>query len=152
SHEHLDRLLKPASIAIVGASAAPEKAGYMAVKLLESFAGDVFPVNLKETEILGRRAYPSLAAIGRPVAMVMVLVPAAACPAVVREAAATGAGSVVVIGGGVGEIGAEGEKIQNELVAICRETVIPMLAPNTAGFAAPGQSLVASFSLPYQKL
>ena len=49
----LERLFRPESIAIVGASASPEKAGYMAVELLEGYKGKVFPVNPRADTILG---------------------------------------------------------------------------------------------------
>ncbi|NIQ00923.1 MAG: acetyl CoA synthetase, partial [Nitrospinaceae bacterium] len=56
----LESLFRPQSIAIVGASAAEGKAGYMAVKLLETYSGTIYPVNPKAETILGHRAYPSL--------------------------------------------------------------------------------------------
>lgn len=148
----LERLFRPKSIAIVGASAAPEKAGYMAVKLLENYTGKVFPVNPKADTILGRPVFPSLDAIGEPVDMVILAVPADLCPEVLREAAAINAGAALILGGGFGESGEEGLQIQNELVEICRQTGIRLLGPNTGGFADPINQLVASFSVSFRKL
>ncbi|MFO1401627.1 MAG: acetate--CoA ligase family protein [Steroidobacteraceae bacterium] len=145
-------LFRPKSIAVVGASASPEKAGYMAVRLLEKFTGQVYPVNPKATEILGYKAYPSLKAIGKPVDLVILSVPAPACPDAMREAAAIGAGSVLILGGGFGETGDEGQKIQDEVVDICRKTGLRLLGPNTGGFADPINKLVASFSVSFEKL
>ena len=127
----LDRLFKPQSIAIVGASASPEKAGYMAVKLLDTYTGKIYPVNQNQKEILGHRAYPTLTDIGEAVDLVILAVPATACPALLREAVSIGAGAALILGGGFAETGDEGRLIQDELVAICRESGIRLLGPNT---------------------
>ena len=148
----LARLFRPKSIAIVGASAAPEKAGYMAVELLKNYSGKVYPVNPNAQTILGYQVYASLSAIPDPVDMVILAVPANLCPAVLREAAAIKAGAALILGGGFGESGDEGLQIQDELVEICRQTGIRLLGPNTGGFADPINQLVASFSVSFRKL
>ena len=148
----LVRLFRPKSIAVVGASSSPEKAGYMARKLLATFKGTVYPVNPKATEILGYKSYPTLKAIGQPVDLVILAVPAPACPEAMREAAAIGAGSTVILSGGFGEAGEEGQKFQDEIQAICKQTGLRMLGPNTGGFADPVNKLVASFSVSFEKL
>ncbi len=124
----------------------------MAVKLLDTFDGAVYPVNRREREILGYRAYPSLGDIGKSVDLVLLAVPAPACPGLMREAAEIGAGAVLVMGGGFGETGEEGQRIQDEMVAICRETGVRLLGPNTGGFADPVNGLVASFSVSFKKI
>lgn len=148
----LERLFRPKSIAIVGASASPEKAGYMAVKLLDSFTGDIYPVNPSEKEILGHRVYPSLSEIGQPVDLVILAVPATACPGLLREAVEIEAGAALILGGGFAESGDDGKQIQDEMAEICRESGIRLLGPNTGGFADPINKLVASFSVSFKKL
>ena len=150
--KNLDALFNPQSIAIVGASATPGKAGYMAVKLLETYAGKVYPVNPKAKNILGHMVYPSLTAIGKPVDLVLFAVPASECTALMLEVAGIGARAVIIMGGGFGESGESGRRIQNELVQICRRHDIRMLGPNTGGYADPVKRLVASFSVSYAKL
>jgi acetyltransferase len=149
---NLDALFTPRSIAIVGASATPGKAGYMAVKLLETYTGKVYPVNPKTETILGYKVYPCLSAIGEPVDLVLFAVPASECPALMREAAAIKARAVIIMGGGFGESGEQGRQIQDELLSICQSHDIRMLGPNTGGFADPVNKLVASFSVSYAKL
>jgi len=124
----------------------------MAVKLLDTFGGAVYPVNRKEKEILGYRTFPTLAAIGEPVDLVLLAVPAPACPGLILEAADIGAGAVLVMGGGFGESGEEGQRIQDEMVENCRKTGIRLLGPNTGGFADPVNGLVASFSVSFNKI
>jgi acetyltransferase len=144
--ENLKRLFNPASIAVVGASTDPGKAGYQAVNSLRGFPGTLYPINPKSAEVLGFKAYPTLAAIGSPVDLVILAIPAAACVAAAREAAAARCGGIFIISGGFGESGAAGLKLQEELGAICRDTGLRMLGPNTSGFMNPPAQTFASFA------
>ena len=99
SQVNLNRLFAPRSVAVVGASSSPDKAGYQAVHALERFQGEIFPVNPKGGEILGHKAYASLAAIGKPVDLVVIAVPAAACVDAVREAIACKCGGGLIVSG-----------------------------------------------------
>jgi acyl-CoA synthetase (NDP forming) len=141
----LSRLFAPRSVAVVGASSAPEKAGHQALLALGSFAGDVFPINPKAPEILGYRAFPSLRAVTRPIDLVVFAIPAAACVDAVREAIECGCGGGLVVSGGFAEAGAGGAAIQAELEALCLRSAFRLLGPNTAGFINNEISLTASF-------
>ncbi|HSU39930.1 MAG TPA: CoA-binding protein, partial [Polyangiaceae bacterium] len=145
SRTHLERLFAPESVAVVGASSSPDKAGHQALLALASFGGDVFPVNPRATEIAGRRAFPSLGALGRPVDLVLLAVPAAACVEAVREAVACGCGGGLILGGGFAESGPAGAALQAELHALCAQSGFRVLGPNTAGFVNKEVSLTASF-------
>jgi acetate---CoA ligase (ADP-forming) len=147
SRDSLQRLFAPRSVAVVGASASPEKAGYQALLALGDFAGDVFPINPKADAILGRRTFPSLGALGRPVDLVLFAVPAPACVGAVREAIRCGCGGGLVVSAGFAEAGASGAAIQAELAALCAEAEFRLLGPNTAGFVNTERSLTASFLL-----
>jgi acetyltransferase len=143
----LDRLFAPASVAVVGASLSPDKAGHQAVLALGSFRGEVFPINPKVEQIAGRRVFPSLRALGRPVDLALFALPAAACPAAVEEAIECGAGGGLIVGGGFAESGPEGARIQAQLEAACARSPFRLLGPNTAGFVNKDLSLTASFLL-----
>jgi acyl-CoA synthetase (NDP forming) len=145
SRTHLERLFAPESVAVVGASSSADKAGHQALLALATFGGDVFPVNPRATEIAGRRAFPSLGALGRPVDLVLLAVPAAACVEAVREAVACGCGGGLILGGGFAESGPAGAGLQAELHALCAESGFRVLGPNTAGFVNKDVSLTASF-------
>lgn len=143
---NLKRLLAPKSVAIVGASNSPDKAGYAAVDGLKRFGGAVYPVNPKADEIMGFKAYPSLTAIGKPVDLVLFAIPAAACVEAVREAIACGCGGGLIISGGFAESGPEGAAIQNQILDLCRTSGFRLLGPNTAGFANTSIDLTATFA------
>jgi len=146
----LTRLLDPQSIAVVGASTAPEKAGYQALLTLREFSGRLFPINPGATEILGFKAYPSLAAArdatGVAPDLALLVIPAAAILEAIRDAARAGCGGVLVVSGGFAEAGEAGAKLQEEAVALCRDAGLRMLGPNTSGFVRPRTRCAASFA------
>lgn len=141
----LARLFAPSSVAVVGASAAPEKAGHQVLRALANFAGEVFAINPKAQEILGRPAWPSLRALSRPVDLVLFALPAAAVVDAVREAIACNCGAGVILSGGFSESGVEGAELQAELERICKVSRFRLLGPNTAGFINTHAALAASF-------
>jgi len=142
---NLERLFAPTSLAVVGASASPAKAGYQAMSALAGFAGEVFAINPKAEAVLGRQAFPSLRALPGPVDLVLFAVPAASCVDAVREAIAVGCGSGLIVSGGFSESGAEGAEMEAELGRLCRQSGFRLLGPNTAGFLNTERSLTASF-------
>lgn len=141
----LSRLFDPQSIAIVGASSAPEKPGFQMVRAFEKFPGRVYPVNPRGGRILGFEVHPSLSAIPEPVDLIALLVPPEASADVLREAAECGAGAAFMISGGFSETGEKGRKMQDELLEICRSSGIRLLGPNTSGFMRPSRRLFCTF-------
>ncbi len=141
----LNRLFDPESIAVVGASASPDKPGYQMVKALGGFDGEVYPVNPRGGEILGRRVHRSLADIPGPVDLVVAVVPPGPSIGVLGEAAAIGAGAALMVSGGFAETGESGRDLQDEALAICRANSIRLLGPNTSGFVAPARKLSCTF-------
>jgi len=145
----LSRLFQPRSVAVIGASAAPHKIGAIPVghMLQHGYAGKIYPINPKATEVQGLRAYPDIASIGEPVDMVIVAVPAALAGAALEEAARAGAGSAVVFSSGYAEVGEEGAAAQRELAALAQRYDMPILGPNCLGFMNIREKLHATFSL-----
>jgi acyl-CoA synthetase (NDP forming) len=142
----LDRLFKPKSIAVVGASTDEYKAGYQMMYALRAFPGELYPINPKSDDILGFKAFSSLEAIGKPVDLVILTIPAAGCADVMQQAGEAGAGAALIIGGGFAETGASGRAVQQDLLTICRKYGMRMLGPNTAGFANPCVGVTANFN------
>ncbi|HZD37985.1 MAG TPA: CoA-binding protein, partial [Actinomycetes bacterium] len=112
SRHSLEPLIRPASIAVIGASSAPTKAGHQLMRALDGFPGRLYPVNPSAREILGRTAYPSIAAVPERVDLAVLIVPAAAVPGVVEQCAAAGARAAIVCAGGFAEAGARGAELQ----------------------------------------
>ena len=150
SPEGLESLFTPASVAIVGASSRIGSVGRAVFEniLGGDYTGTIYPVNKKAKSVCGVRAYPTLADIPDRVDMAVIIVPAGAVPGVAREAAAVGVKGLVVITAGFKETGADGRKLEEELVAICHENNMRLAGPNCLGVinTDPAVGLNASFA------
>ncbi|HWD77197.1 MAG TPA: acetate--CoA ligase family protein [Solirubrobacteraceae bacterium] len=134
----LARLMRPASIAVVGATDRP--GSYAAETLLNletiGFPGPVWGVNPRRTEVLGRECVPSIADLPLPVDAVVVAIPAAGVAAAVDEAGVRGCGGAVVFGAGFGEV-ASGAGHHADLVAAADRHGLPVCGPNCNGIVSP---------------
>lgn len=148
----LDRVLNARSVAVVGASRDERKRGYQAVRALQEghYEGRVFPVNPREERILGLRCYPSLLDVDEPVDLALVTTRAETVPAILEECGAKGVAGAVIVGGGFGELGARGRKLQERVVAIARQHGVRLVGPNTSGLVNvhDGLNLVGIANVP----
>ncbi|HEX3833486.1 MAG TPA: acetate--CoA ligase family protein [Solirubrobacteraceae bacterium] len=134
----LQRLMAPASVAVVGAT---DRAGsYAAQTLLNlesiGFAGPVWGVNPRRTEVLGRPCVPSVADLPEPVDAVVVAIPAAGVGEAIEQAGARGCGGAVVFSAGFAEVPG-GVSLQDELVAAAGRHRLPVCGPNGNGIVSP---------------
>jgi acetate---CoA ligase (ADP-forming) len=141
----MQRLLAPSAIAVVGASPHPDKIGHVLLRNLADFPGRVEPVHPTATEVLGRRAYPTVAAIPDPVDLALLAIPPEATPKALRDCVDARVGAAVIYSGGWAETGEAGKRLQDELRAIAREGGVRLLGPNTSGFIAPERGIFATF-------
>lgn len=144
----LDSFLAPRSIAVVGASSAPHKIGAAPLRYLiaHGYAGALYPVNPSQSEIQGLRAYPSLVAVGQPIDLAILSLPAAQAEAALEDAAAAGVRNIVLFTAGFAEVGAEGAAAQDRFAARARAAGIRVLGPNALGFINLRQRVFATFS------
>ena len=101
---------RPRSVAVIGASRDPNKIGYRLLDAVTAygFRGDVYPVNPKATDIMGKRAYSSVLNIPEPVDLAVISVPRDSVSSVIDECAAKGIRACVIITAGFAEVGPEG--------------------------------------------
>jgi acetyl coenzyme A synthetase (ADP forming)-like protein len=140
-----DQLLAIRSIAVVGASQDPNKVGYAITRNLLSFTGSLYPVNPKAAEILGRKAYPSIAAIPEKVDMAVVAIPAKGVPQLMKEAGEKKVPLVIIISSGFREAGEAGRALEKETLAIARQYGIRIMGPNCLGLMLPHQGINTTF-------
>lgn len=142
----LDRLFKPRSIAVLGASTSENKAGSQMLHALRKFPGPLYPIHPTADMLHGLKAYPTLKAIGESVDLVIVTIPAEKCPEAARQAGEAGVGAIMIAGGGFAESGAAGKQLQSEVLTICRRYSVRLLGPNTAGFGNPRAGVTANLT------
>jgi acetate---CoA ligase (ADP-forming) len=145
----LDAVFKPRSIAIIGASQDETKIGGRPVYFLRKygFAGKIYPVNPRSSEVQGLLAYPSVTALPEVPDLAIIAVAAEAVPRAVAECAARGVRAAVVLSSGFGEMGAAGEALQDELRATVATTGIRLLGPNCLGSIGITDKAIATFSI-----
>lgn len=142
---NLTRLFAPRSIAVVGASNDPSKAGHHALKALAGFSGEVWAIHPRENEVLGRPCARDLSQLPHPVDLAILAIPSHACADAVEQAAAQGVGAVWIIAGGFGETGDAGARLQERIRDTCARSGMRLLGPNTSGFIHPAADCVACF-------
>lgn len=142
----LDRLFTPKSIAIVGASnRMPGIGGYVTANIVRAFRGPIYPVNPREQEIQGLKAYASVADLPRDIDLAMIVVPADGVAAVLEACAAKGVGGAVIITSGFAEVGGGGVGLQEEVASIVARTGIRVIGPNCIGFMNLADGVMANF-------
>lgn len=144
----LQLLFNPGTIAVIGASNNSEKIGYsIMANIKESgYDGRVYPVNPKETEILGYPCFPSVREIGEAVDVAVISVPAQKSLAVARQCGEIGVKFLVVVTAGYKEIGDVGLKREAELLEICEKYKMRLVGPNVVGIMDTHTPLNASFA------
>jgi acyl-CoA synthetase (NDP forming)/GNAT superfamily N-acetyltransferase len=142
----LRHLLRPASVAVVGAS---RRRGTVGREILRNivtggFSGDVYPVNPRASSLEGLHCLPSVADLPDHVDLAVIAVPAAAVTEVAAQCGQRGVRSLVVITSGLGPEGAD-------LLAICRRYGMRLVGPNCFGIAVPALGLDATFDAEHPK-
>src|SRR3954451_8616349 len=129
----LARLMRPRSIAVVGATPRTDTYAHETLRNLAllGYEGDVWGVHPTHREVLGRPVFPSLAALPAPADAVVVAVPAAGVPDVIEAAGATGCGGAVVFGAGFAESGAT--DLEDRLAGAAVRHALPVIGPNCDG-------------------
>lgn len=129
----LDRLLRPRSVAVIGASSDAAKTAGRPIAYLQKhgYGGRIYPVNPRNDTIAGLPCYPDIASLPDAPDVGLVLLGASRAAQAVDELARRGAGAAIVLASGFQETGAEGAGRQQAL----REAAggMPLLGPNTIG-------------------
>lgn len=143
---HLSSFFDPASVAVIGASASPGKIGNVIVDSLANhrFRGRVYPINPNRGSILGIKCYPGIAALPEPPELAVMVVDLVEGPRIMRELAAAGTHTLLVVSGGGKELGGVRQDIEREMARLSRELDIRVIGPNCIG-AFDGESRFDSF-------
>jgi acetyltransferase len=142
---NLDRLLRPRSVAVVGASPNPSFVSWILKNLLRyGYPGSVVAVNPRYPRVLDAPCYPSVLEVPEPLDLVVVGVAQRSVPAVLEQCAARGVGAVDIVSSGFAEMsGGEGRRRQAELADWAARTGIPVAGPNCLGLMNATIGMVA---------
>ncbi len=149
SRKHpLDVFFAPKSVVLVGAT---EHRGTVGRTLMwnlvtNPFGGTVFPVNPKRASVLGVKAYPTIADLPEQPELAVIVTPAPTIPSVIRECADMGVKGAIVISSGFKEIGPDGLKLEQDLLAEARRGGMRIIGPNCLGVMNPSGLFNATFA------
>ncbi len=145
-------MLKPDSVAIIGASRDPDKVGHVILQnyINAGYSGRLYAVNKKaDGDIMGVKTFVSVADIKDKIDLAVIAVPAQFVPKVLEECGKAGVRTAVVVSGGFAEIG--NTQLQDEMVSIAEKYAMPTLGPNCLGVMDP-RSRIDTLFLPTYKL
>lgn len=150
-HELGPVLLHPRGIAIVGASPETHRIGGQPVHALKEFgyAGGIYPVNPKYSELQGLPCYADIAQVPKPCDIALMCVPARAVADAVRACGRAGIPVAIVLSAGFREIGAPGMSMQAELDAAIAESGVRVIGPNCQGMLSPNGAVYCGFGAPF---
>lgn len=133
--EQLDKIMKPKSIAVIGASTKPKTIGSEIMQRLRDykFTGNIYPVNPKADNIEGFKAYPTVGAIPGDVDFAVIIIPQQFVLDAIDQCNEKGIKGVCIISAGFKEAGAEGAKAEKQLAEKLQEYGMRCVGPNCLG-------------------
>jgi len=144
----LDTFFAPDSIALIGASRDLEKIPGRLLSMLRKndYPGRIYPINPNYGDIDGLKCYASIADVGQPIDLAIVIIPARAVLGALEQCAAAGVKNAVVISSGFAEEGGDSAAMQDAIVALAKKTGMRISGPNAEGFYSQVQRVAATFS------
>ncbi len=148
SSKKLDKLFNPKVIAIIGATTKKGSVGYSLMNNIvgSGFDGIVYPINPKRNNVLGVKAYPTVADVPDKIDLAIIATPAKIVPAIVERCGEVGVSGVLLISAGFAEIGEEGKELTRQISETVRKYKMRLIGPNCLGFIKPSIKLNASFA------
>jgi acetyltransferase len=144
----LDAIFAPRSVALIGATEKEGSVGRTILRNLISspFGGTVYPVNPKRPNVLGIKAYPDIKSVPERVDLAVIVTPAPTVPGIISECVDAGAKGAIVISAGFKETGAEGAKLEQQILEHARRGKMRIIGPNCLGVMMPLIGLNATFA------
>lgn len=145
----MNRIMRPDTVAVIGASSEDGKIGNSVMKNLINggYQGKIYPIHPKAEEIMGMTAYKSVLDVPGEIDVAVFAIPAKLVAQALEEVGRKGIPGAVLIPSGFAETGnVEG---QEEIVAIARKHNIRLMGPNIYGFYYTPKNLCATFCTPY---
>ena len=142
----LNGLLRPKSVAVIGASNTPGKIGFSVVDNLikDGYEGKIFPINPTSPEILGLKAYPTVTDVPESIDAAIVTVPAKLVPAMAEECGKKGVKGLIVITSGFSEAGHK--DLEEQIVETGKKYGMRILGPNIVGTLSNSDKFNGSFA------
>lgn len=144
----LDALFSPESIVVIGATDRPGAVGRTVFQnlLVPAFHGRIYPVNPQRSEVLGVKAYKTIADVPEPADLVVLATPAVTIPQLIKDCISANAKSAVVISAGFKERGADGVALEHQIQDQLKHSSMRLIGPNCLGVMNPILGMNATFA------
>ena len=131
----MDKIMSPASMAVIGASSREHTIGFDIMKNLQKYgySGTIYPINPKDSEIQGLKAYPSVLDVPGPIDMAVIVINSKFVLSTIDQCHQKGIKGVVIISAGFKETGPAGKQLEEALVAKLHEYGMTCVGPNCLG-------------------
>jgi acetyltransferase len=110
------------------------------------YQGDLYPVNIRKTEILGLKAYQRLDQLPKPVDLAVIVTPAQTVPDILEQCGNSGITGIIIISAGFKEIGEKGKALETKILEIKKKYNLRIIGPNCLGIIRPSIHLNATFT------
>jgi acetyl coenzyme A synthetase (ADP forming)-like protein len=133
--KQIDYFFNPGGVALIGASANPDKLSHGVLLNMTQFGyeGAVYPVNPRGGEILGLKCYPDISEVPDPVELAVIMLPAPVVKPTLEACGKRGLKAVTIISGGFKEVGKEGAYLERECVEVAHRYGMRLIGPNCVG-------------------
>ncbi len=143
-------MLWPRTVALIGASPEPESLRGRILQVLKAhpYAGNLYPVSRSHAEVMGLKAYPSVADLPQPADLAVIIIPARHVAEELERCGKAGVRAAVILSSGFAEAAgdAAGARMQAELRGIAQRYGMTVMGPNSEGFANTAAALCPTFS------
>jgi acetyl coenzyme A synthetase (ADP forming)-like protein len=143
------RIMQPDAVAVIGASAEDGKIGNSVMRNLINggYQGQIYPINPKADEVLGKKCYKSVKDIPGPVDVAIFAIPAKFVADALKEVGEKNIAGAILIPSGFAEVGEH--ELQRQMVEVARRYNVRVMGPNIYGYYYTPKNLCATFCTPY---
>ncbi|MCO5066692.1 MAG: acetate--CoA ligase family protein [Rhizobiaceae bacterium] len=150
----IEPLLRPSSVAIIGAAEDHNRVGGRPLHYLQRFGfrGAIYPVNHSRDMVQGLKAYPTIGDLPEAPDVAVIAIGADRVAEAVDQCAKAGVRGAVIMSSGFSETGPDGMRRQAELVAAAKRGGVRLVGPNAQGVANFGTGAVLNFSTMFMEV
>ncbi len=148
SVKNLDKIFKPKTVTVIGASNKIGSAGYRIFRNLigSGYNGVVYPINPNYESIQGVEAYPNVEKLPKIPDLAVIVTPAITVLDIVEQCGKKGIKGILIISAGFKEIGEEGRALEKKLFDIKEKYSLRIVGPNCVGIIMPHLEMNATFA------
>ena len=143
----MQHFMDPKSVALIGISRKSGPGSFNLMEIMSDFgySGEIYPVNPNAGEILGKKAYPSVAAVKKKIDLAVITSPRKTTLSILQDCVAANIKAAIVVNQGFNDADRRGQQMQQQMVEMATREGIRILGPNTLGVINSFAGFTTSF-------